>query len=82
MANTNNVSNGKKPGCLYIMIIAVIIWLIGFYYLYQASVNRPVSSEKSEDSSYIFEIIPGSNERTSVDDNMEDRERPDNQASE
>lgn len=66
----------KKPyGCAIYFFIFLCIWLAGAWGLWHFSKDRPVQNEKSEGSSLFFEIIPGSDERSSVEDNMEDRIR-------
>lgn len=77
MPDNMPVVNKKRLGCLFFIGVLIVIWLFGFWYLWQASMNRPASQEKSESSSPFFEIIPGSDERTSVDDDMEDRGKAD-----
>lgn len=63
----------KQPGCFLILMALAVIWAIGFWLLWKASMSRPAPADKEEGSSAIFEIIPGSDERTSVEDGMEDR---------
>lgn len=64
-----------RPGCALLFLIALAIWLAGLWFLGRATLNSSASREKSDDSSPFFEIIPGSDERTSIYDDMEDRGR-------
>lgn len=83
-SQSSRVVDGKKSsltkrfGCLFLSILLFIFWLLGAYYLWNASQRQP-QGDKDEDSHAIFEIIPGSDERSSPDDEMEDKGKiPDN----
>lgn len=62
-----------RPGCALLFVIALAVWLAGLWFFGRATLNSPIQREKTEDSSPFFEIIPGSDERTSIYDDMEDR---------
>lgn len=76
----NGGSRGKSYGCVLYFFIFLCVWLAGAWGLWQLSKDEPSPGEKSgqeesEGSGLFFEIIPGSDERTSVDDDMADRGR-------
>lgn len=66
-------SPGRRMGCWFFLFIFIIFWAIGAWYLWHLSMNNTPAEKNPDERTSFFEIIPGSDERTSVDDEMEER---------
>lgn len=71
----SNRTRGKSFGCLLYFLVFFCIWLAIAWGLWHIAKDHPSLQHEKSGASLFFEIIPGSDERTSVDDNMDDRGR-------
>ena len=69
----------RRGGCLFLSIFLFLVWAAGAWLLWHAAKDAPKSprdeASESRGNAPFFEIIPGSDERSSPDDDMEDRGR-------
>lgn len=63
----------RRSGCWIWLCVLSLIWILGTWYLWHMSTSQTNATQKSEGSGRVFEIIPGSDERTDTEDGMEDR---------